>query len=92
MALCGTADRSRAAIAVVYRTRYAAVVLSGMLAAMDGASVSIGFSGSFNHDLTAVGFSSLFLILLYVLTLAADAGVIGRPVAPAADGLAYVEQ
>ena len=124
----------------VYRTRYAAVVVSGMLAAMGGAYLSIGFVHSFNQDMTGgrgfialaalifgkwrpfgafsaallFGFSSalaqqipsayssssysilssssLFLILPYVLTLVAVAGVIGRSVAPAADGLPYVKQ
>ena len=37
----------------VYRTRYAAVVLSGMLAAAGGAYLSIGFLGSFNENMTA---------------------------------------
>ena len=124
----------------VYKTRYAAVTLSGMLAAMGGAYLSIGFVHSFNQDMTEgrgfialaalifgkwrpfgafaaallFGFSSaiaqvvpsayssssysvlssssLFLILPYVLTLIAVAGVIGRSVAPAADGLPYVKQ
>ena len=116
------------------RTRYAAVIVSGMLAAMGGAYLSIGFVHSFNQDMTEgrgfialaalifgkwrpfgafaaallFGFSSalaqqipsayssssysilssssLFLILPYVLTLVAVAGVIGRSVPPAADG------
>jgi len=37
----------------VYRTRYAAVVLSGMLSALGGAYLSIGFLGSFNENMTA---------------------------------------
>jgi ABC-type uncharacterized transport system permease subunit len=37
----------------VYATRYAAVVLSGMLAALGGAYLSIGFLGSFNENMTA---------------------------------------
>ncbi len=37
----------------VYATRYAAVVISGMLAAMGGAYLSIGFVGSFNENMTA---------------------------------------
>ena len=37
----------------VYATRYAAVVLSGMLAAAGGAYLSIGFLGSFNENMTA---------------------------------------
>ena len=124
----------------VYKTRYAAVIVSGMLAAMGGAYLSIGFVHSFNQNMTEgrgfialaalifgkwrpfgafaaallFGFSSalaqqippaysdsslsvlssssLFLILPYVLTLIAVAGVIGRSVAPAADGRPYVKQ
>jgi general nucleoside transport system permease protein len=37
----------------VYKTRYAAVILSGMLAALGGAYLSIGFVGSFNENMTA---------------------------------------
>jgi ABC-type uncharacterized transport system permease subunit len=37
----------------VYKTRYAAVVLSGMLSALGGAYLSIGFLGSFNENMTA---------------------------------------
>jgi simple sugar transport system permease protein len=37
----------------VYRTRYIAVVVSGMLAAMGGAYLSIGFVHSFNQNMTA---------------------------------------
>jgi simple sugar transport system permease protein len=37
----------------VYKTRYAAVVVSGMLAALGGAYLSIGFLGSFNENMTA---------------------------------------
>jgi simple sugar transport system permease protein len=37
----------------VYRTRYAAVTLSGMLAALGGAYLSIGFVHSFNENMTA---------------------------------------
>jgi len=124
----------------VYRTRYAAVIVSSMLAAMGGAYLSIGFTESFNQDMTEgrgfialaalifgkwrpfgafaaallfgfssalaqvipsaysnssvslLGSSSLFLILPYVLTLVAVAGVIGRSIAPAADGIPYVKQ
>jgi general nucleoside transport system permease protein len=36
----------------VYRTRYAAVVFSGMLAALGGAYLSFGFGGSFNENMT----------------------------------------
>jgi general nucleoside transport system permease protein len=37
----------------VYATRYAAVVLSGVLAALGGAYLSIGFVHSFNENMTA---------------------------------------
>jgi general nucleoside transport system permease protein len=37
----------------VYATRYAAVVLSGVLAALGGAYLSIGFVNSFNQNMTA---------------------------------------
>jgi ABC-type uncharacterized transport system permease subunit len=37
----------------VYTTRYVAVVISGMLAALGGAYLSIGFLGSFNENMTA---------------------------------------
>jgi ABC-type uncharacterized transport system permease subunit len=37
----------------VYGTRYACVVVSGMLAALGGAYLSIGFLGSFNENMTA---------------------------------------
>jgi general nucleoside transport system permease protein len=37
----------------VYRIRYAAVTLSGMLAALGGAYLSIGFVGSFGENMTA---------------------------------------
>jgi general nucleoside transport system permease protein len=124
----------------VYKTRYVCVTLSGMLAAMGGAYLSIGFVHSFDENLTAgrgfialaalifgkwrpfgafgaaclFGFSTalayaipsayvdstssilrsgaLFQTLPYILTLVAVAGVIGRSVAPAADGKPYVKQ
>ena len=37
----------------VYGVRYACVVVSGMLAALGGAYLSIGFLGSFNENMTA---------------------------------------
>ena len=37
----------------VYTTRYVAVTVSGMLAALGGAYLSIGFLGSFNENMTA---------------------------------------
>jgi simple sugar transport system permease protein len=124
----------------VYRTRYLCVTSSGMLAAMGGAYLSIGFVHSFDENMTAgrgfialaalifgkwrpfgafgaaclFGFSTalayavpsayvdstssilrsgaLFQTLPYILTLVAVAGVIGRSVAPAADGRPYVKQ
>jgi simple sugar transport system permease protein len=117
----------------VYRTRYLAVVASGVLAAMGGAFLSIGFLNSFSQNLTAgrgfialaavicgrwrpggamafallFGFSSalaqrlpvfspstatLFQALPYVLTLIVVAGVIGRSVPPAADGVPYTRE
>ena len=117
----------------VYLTRYVAVVISGILAALGGAYLSIGFVGSFGENMTAGrGFialaavifgnwrpfgayaaailfgastalsfrlatysdsaSVLFQALPYVLTLIAVAGVIGRPVPPAAVGRPYAKQ
>jgi ABC-type uncharacterized transport system permease subunit len=124
----------------VYRTRYLAVTASGVLAAMGGAYLSIGFVHSFNENMTEgrgfialaalifgkwrpfgafgaaclFGFSSaladavpsaytnststilrsgsLLQALPYILTLIAVAGVIGRSIAPAADGKPYVKQ
>ncbi len=37
----------------VYQTRYAAVVLSGMIAALGGAFLSVGFTHSFSENMTA---------------------------------------
>jgi simple sugar transport system permease protein len=48
----------------VPRTRYAAVVVSGMLAAMGGAYLSIAFVGSFNQGMTAGrGFIALAAVI-----------------------------
>jgi general nucleoside transport system permease protein len=48
----------------VIRTRYAAVVASGMLAALGGAYLSIGFIGSFNQGMTAGrGFIALAAVI-----------------------------
>jgi ABC-type uncharacterized transport system permease subunit len=48
----------------VIRTRYIAVVASGMLAAMGGAYLSIGFVGSFNQGMTAGrGFIALAAVI-----------------------------
>lgn len=49
-------EHPRAAEAVgisVYGVRYSAVVVSGMLAALGGAYLSIGFTGTFNENMTA---------------------------------------
>ena len=49
----------------VYGVRYAAVVLSGMLAALGGAYLSIGFVNSFNQGMTAGrGFIALAALIL----------------------------
>jgi general nucleoside transport system permease protein len=48
----------------VYRTRYVAVTLSGALAALGGAYLSIGFVNSFNQNMTAGrGFIALAVVI-----------------------------
>jgi general nucleoside transport system permease protein len=132
---CGEHPRAADTVGInVYAIRYASVVVSGVLAALGGAYLSIGFGGgAFNDNMTAgkgfialaamifgnwrpfgafgaallFGFSTalayrlpaysgsaatLFQALPYVLTLIAVAGVIGRTVAPAADGKPYKKQ
>ncbi len=49
----------------VYRVRYAAVTLSGVLAALGGAFLSIGFTGSFAENMTSGrGFIALAAVIL----------------------------
>ncbi|HEY3578733.1 MAG TPA: ABC transporter permease [Gaiellaceae bacterium] len=59
-----------------------------------GAAVLFGFSSALALKLQVYNSqaSTLFQILPYVLTLVAVAGVIGRTVAPAADGKPYAKQ
>jgi general nucleoside transport system permease protein len=48
----------------VYKTRYAAVIVSGTLAALGGAYLSIGFVGSFNEGMTnGRGFIALAAVI-----------------------------
>ena len=48
----------------VYRVRYASVITSGVLAALGGAYLSIGFVGSFDQDMTAGrGFIALAAVI-----------------------------
>jgi simple sugar transport system permease protein len=48
----------------VYKTRYVAVVISGILAALGGAYLSIGFLGSFNEGMTnGRGFIALAAVI-----------------------------
>jgi simple sugar transport system permease protein len=48
----------------VYKTRYAAVIVSGILAALGGAYLAIGFVGSFNEGMTnGRGFIALAAVI-----------------------------
>jgi general nucleoside transport system permease protein len=90
----------------VYKIRYGAVITSGVLSALGGAFLSVGFVGSFAENMTSGrGFIALAAVifgkwrpawafaatLLFVLTLIALVGLIGRSVPPAADGKPYVK-
>jgi general nucleoside transport system permease protein len=61
----GEHPRAAATVGIsVPRTRYTAVVMSGVLAAMGGAYLSIGFVGSFNQGMTAGrGFIALAAVI-----------------------------
>ncbi len=57
-------------------------------------SILLGFTTALSYKLQVYSTSAatLFQVLPYVLTLIAVAGVIGRTVAPAADGKPYAKQ
>src|SRR5918992_5277950 len=78
----------------VYVIRYAAVIASGMLAALGGAYLSFGFASAISIPLQREAEVSANLVstLPYVLTLIALVGVIGRSVGPAAVGRPYAKQ
>ena len=130
----GENPRAAATVGIsVYTTRYLAVIASGVLAAMGGAFLSIGFVHSFNQSMTAGrGFIALAVVIVgkwrpggalaaallfgfaqalsqrlavfsessatllqalpYVVTLIAVAGLVGRSVPPAADGVPYSKE
>ena len=51
---CGEHPRAADTVGInVYAVRYASVVTSGMLAALGGAFLSVGFVGTFNENMTA---------------------------------------
>jgi ABC-type uncharacterized transport system permease subunit len=62
----GENPRAAATVGIsVYRTRYLAVIASGVLAAMGGAFLSIGFVHSFNEGMTAGrGFIALAVVIV----------------------------
>ena len=130
----GENPRAAATVGIsVYTTRYLAVIASGVLAAMGGAFLSIGFVHSFNEGMTAGrGFIALAVVIVgkwrpgaalvaallfgfaqalaqrlpvfsessgtllqalpYVVTLIAVAGLVGRSIPPAADGVPYSKE
>ena len=130
----GENPRAAATVGIsVYWIRYLAVIASGMLAAMGGAFLSIGFVHSFTESMTAGrGFIALAVVIVgkwrpgaalvaallfgftqalaqrlpvfsessgtllqalpYVVTLIAVAGLVGRSIPPAADGVPYSKE
>ncbi len=51
---CGEHPRAADTVGIdVYAVRYGAVIMSGMLAALGGAFLSVGFVGTFNENMTA---------------------------------------
>jgi general nucleoside transport system permease protein len=62
---CGEHPRAAETVGIsVYATRYAAVILSGVLAALGGAYLSIGFVNSFNQNMTVgKGFIALAAVI-----------------------------
>ncbi len=62
---CGEHPRAADTVGIdVYKVRYSSVVLSGVLAAMGGAYLSVGFTHSFNQNMTAGrGFIALAAVI-----------------------------